>query len=284
MTTIDPQASVNGAELHVELQGPDDAPALVILHGGPGVGDSRDQVRDFGALADEHRLLFYDARGSGRSSDTPPYTHEQWVDDLDALTRRLGIERFALAGHSYGGIVAQEYALRHQERLTRLVLIDTAASTIDNEVTIRRALDAGIPGIEEHWLRPLFEGRVASDEEMHGMWERLLPLYFEGDFDPALPKAIADQTYFHHATHNQAFSVNNPGFDVRDRLGEIAVPTLVMCGGQDWITPVERAREIVAGIPGSRLEVFEQSGHMPMTEEPEAFLRVLRAFLAEGRA
>ena len=86
-STVD-DLTINGARLWHEQHGPAGAPALAILHGGPGVGDCRDQVRDYGALADEFRLLFYDARGSGRSADVPPYTHEQWVADLDELTRQ----------------------------------------------------------------------------------------------------------------------------------------------------------------------------------------------------
>ncbi len=273
---------VDGARLHVETHGPEDAPALIILHGGPGVGDCRDQVRDYGPLADEFRLVFYDARGSGRSEDKPPYTHEQWVADADELATQLGIETFALLGHSYGGIVAQEYALRHPERLRRLILVDTTPSTVENEETIARALAAGLPGIEEGWLRKLFEGRVDSDAEMREMWELLLPLYFEGPFDPDLPRQMADQTFFHHATHNYAFSVNNPAFDVRDRIGEISVPTLVIVGGNDWITPRRLSEDIVSRIPDSRLEVFEHSGHMPMIEESEKFLTVLRGFLREA--
>lgn len=275
-------ATVNGARLYYELLGDEGNPALVLLHGGPGVGDCRDQVRDYGALQDEYRLLFYDARGSGRSDDKPPYTHDQWVADVDELTRQVGIDRFALLGHSYGGIVAQEYALRSQDRLTHLVLVDTAPSTVENEESIRRALSAGLPGIEEGWLRKLFEGRVDSNEEMHEMWELLLPLYFEGPFDPSLPKEMADQTYFHYETHNFAFSVNNPSYDIRPRLGEIKIPTLVVCGSKDWITPLSTSKEIAAGIPNSVLEVFEQSGHFPMVEEPERFLSVLRTFLAAG--
>lgn len=275
-------ATVNGARLYYELLGDEGNPALVLLHGGPGVGDCRDQVRDYGALQDEYRLLCYDARGSGRSDDKPPYTHDQWVADVDELTRQVGIDRFALLGHSYGGIVAQEYALRSQDRLTHLVLVDTAPSTVENEESIRRALSAGLPGIEEGWLRKLFEGRVDSNEEMHEMWELLLPLYFEGPFDPSLPKEMADQTYFHYETHNFAFSVNNPSYDIRPRLGEIKIPTLVVCGSKDWITPLSTSKEIAAGIPNSVLEVFEQSGHFPMVEEPERFLSVLRTFLAAG--
>ena len=273
-------AEVNGARLHYELYGDERAAPLVILHGGPGVGDCRDHVRDLGGLQDEYRLLFYDARGSGRSEERPPYTHVQWVADVDELTRQVGFDRFALLGHSYGGIVALEYGLRHQDRLSHLILVDTAPSTVENEESIRRALASGLPGIEESWLRKLFEGRTESNDEVRQMWELLLPLYFEGPFDPSLPKEIADQTYVHHETHNYAFSVNNPNYDVRPRLGEILVPTLVICGGNDWITPLSTSNQIAAGIPNSVLEVFEKSGHFPMVEEPEKFISVLRSFLA----
>lgn len=114
------------------------------------------------------------------------------------------------------------------------------------------------------------------------MWEFLLPLYFEGPFDPSLPKEMAAQTYFHYETHNYAFSVNNPNYDVRPRLGEIRVPTLIVCGGNDWITPLSTSEQIAAAIQNSVVEVFEQSGHFPMVEEPEKFISVLRCFLAEG--
>jgi proline-specific peptidase len=276
------EVTVNGARLYCETHGPEDAPVLVILHGGPGVGDCRDQVRDYRALADEFRLVFYDARGSGRSEEKPPYTHEQWVADVDELTRQLGIETFALLGHSYGGIVAQEYVVWNPARVRQLILVDTSASTVENELSIQRALEADLPGIEEGWLRKLFEGRLDSNHEMREMWEALLPLYFDGPIDPTLPKRMADDTYFHYATHNFAFSVNNPAYDVRDRLPAVEVPTLVICGGNDWITPLAKSEEIVSLVPHSRLEVFANSGHMPMIEESEKFIGVLRGFLREA--
>jgi proline iminopeptidase len=279
MTAIVNDAVVNGARLHFETHGDPSAPGVVVLHGGPGVGDSREHPRDYGALGDEFRLLFYDARGCGRSEDRPPYTHEQWVADLDELTRYVGMERFSLIGHSYGGMVAQEYAIGHQNRLDRLVLVDTAPTSVDHDEPIRRALDTGLPGMEEGWLRKLFEGRLDSDAEFRDVWERLLPLYFEGAFDPTLPRQLADGALLHFETHNFAFSVNNPRFDVRSRLGDLRVPTLVVCGDNDWITPLALSEDIARRIPGSRLEVFEHSGHRPMIDHPAKFISVLRGFL-----
>jgi proline iminopeptidase len=272
----------------VELSGPEDAPALVGLHGGPGIGDCRDMARELAPLADAHRLLVYDARGSGRSADVEPYTHAQWAADLDALTRSVGIETFALLGHSYGGIMAQEFALAYPQRLDRLILVDTSPRTVDDDASIANALAADLPGIEEGWLRELFEGRVPSDEQFRAWWELMLPLYFEDGLSPEAAHELAGQVWFHHATHNHAFAVNNPNFDVRERLQEIAVTTLVVCGANDWITPRALSEDIAARIPGARLEIFEHSGHMPMLEETERFLALVRSFLAappqSGRA
>jgi proline iminopeptidase len=224
----------------------------------------------------------YDARGCGRSADISPYTHEQWTADLDALTAQLDIAQFALLGHSYGGIVAQEFALAYPQRLSHLLLSDTSPNTVDDDASIGNALSAGLPGIEEGWLRELFEGRVPSDEQFRAWWELMLPLYFEGGLTPEAAHEQAAEVYFHHATHNFAFSVNNPSYDVRERLSEIRVPTLVICGANDWITPLERSRDIAARIPGAQLEVFTNSGHMPLLEETPKFLGLVRGFLAQA--
>jgi proline iminopeptidase len=278
------ELTINGARLYYEWSGPDGAPVLVGLHGGPGIGDCRDMAAQLGPLTDEFRLLVYDARGSGRSADVPPYTHPQWTADLDALTTELGVSTFTLLGHSYGGIVAQEFALAYPQRLDRLILVDTSPNTVDDDASIANALDAGLPGIEKGWLRELFEGRVPSDDQFRVWWELMLPLYYEDGLSPEAAKQIASHVYFHHATHNYAFSENNPNYDVRARLKEINVPTLVICGANDWITPLVRSEYIASEIPGASLEVFEASGHMPMLEETPKFLASVREFASDPAA
>jgi proline-specific peptidase len=273
------EITVNDVELHYELSGPAESGVLVALHGGPGIGDGRELAAGLAPLTDALRLLVFDARGSGRSGEIPPYTHAQWTADIDALTTALGIGTFALYGHSYGGIVAQEFALAYPQRLERLVLCDTSPYTVDDDQSIANALKPGLPGIEEGWLRQLFAGQVESDEQFRQWWELMLPLYFEDGLTPEQARERAAGVFFHHATHNAAFSINNPAFDVRDRLGQISCPTLVLCGAQDWITPLERSELIASQIPKATLEVFAHSGHHPMLEETERFLEVMRAFL-----
>lgn len=112
----------------------------------------------------------------------------------------------------------------------------------------------------------------------------MLPLYYENGPSPEAAKEIAGRVYFHYATHNYAFSHNNPSYDVRGRLKEIEVPTLVICGANDWITPLERSLYIASQIPGARLEVFHASGHMPLLEETPKFLALVREFASAPAA
>jgi proline iminopeptidase len=89
---------------------------------------------------------------------------------------------------------------------------------------------------------------------------------------------------FRAETHNAAFSTAVPAYDLRDRLHEIRVPTLIVVGRHDWITPVEASEEMAAGIPGAELVIFEHSGHSPQLEESERFLAVVRDFLTRHGA
>src|SRR5262249_10557683 len=140
-------AEVNGTRLYYETMGL--GPPLLCLHGGPGMGDCRGYVRWLAPLADEFTLITYDHRGCGRSDEAPeePYTHAQFAADADALRDRLGYERIALLGTSYGGFIAQEYALRYPDRLNHLILVDTAPSDYHHEAAKRNALASELPGI-----------------------------------------------------------------------------------------------------------------------------------------
>ena len=169
--------------------------------------------------------------------------------------------------------------MRHQERLTHLVLVDTTLDRRERGVD-RRALAAGLPGIEEGWLRKLFEGRTDSDEEMRQMWELCSRSTSRARSIPRCRRRWPARTYFHYETHNYAFSVNNPSYDVRPRLGDIRVPTLVICGRNDWITPLSKSEEIAARIPGSRLEVFDRAATCRWSKN-EKFISLLRSFLAK---
>lgn len=270
--------TVNGARLKLQILGPEDAPAIIVHHGAPGLGSRSEPVRSFGPFADRYRIVTFDARGSGESADVPPYTHAQWVADIDAIREHLGLEQIVMAGGSYGGFLAMEYTLAHPERVQALILRDTAANTDYDHLAVERARSTDRVTIDEWTISRIGTGHFADNTEFERYWRGILPLY-DHAYDPAATERKAQATSYHYATHNAAFGVNMREYDLTGRLGEIACPTLVVVGRHDWRTPVQASQTIADGIPGAELVVFEESGHSPQLEEPEKFQSVVRDFL-----
>ncbi len=269
---------INGARLVVEVLGPDDAPAMIVHHGAPGLGSRAEPVRSFGPFSDTFRIVTFDARGSGESSDTPPFTHAQWVADIEALRERFDLGQVVMAGGSYGGFLAMEYTLAHPENVSALVLRDTAANTDYDYLAVERARTTDRVVIDEWVIERIGTGNFTSNEEFERYWRGILPLY-DHNYDPDATERKAQRTQYHYATHNAAFGENMPNYDLVPRLPEITVPTLVTVGRHDWRTPVAASQVIADGIPGAELVVFEHSGHSPQLEEPELFQATIRDFL-----
>lgn len=286
------RAAINGAELYYEVLGDDDAPAIVVFHGGPGLSDHRKGKEAYRSLTDEYRLVVYDHRGSGESSPTPPFTHAQLADDAEALREHLGIEEWVVIGGSYGGFIAQEYASRHPEHLRGVVLRDTAAVSAHRDrareiaaerIPEVRAADLDVPEVTEASFEKMMEGRLDSDEEFKETYHSVTPLYAPSleDFDAEATRETIDSLTFRHETHNAMFSREHPRMDYTTVLPEIEVPFLVTVGRHDWITPVEFSEQIADLLPDARLRVFEESGHSPNLDEPAAYEAAVREFLEE---
>ncbi|MEU6077209.1 alpha/beta hydrolase [Micromonospora sp. NPDC047074] len=272
---------INGAELVVEAFGPTDAPAMIVHHGAPGLGSRNEPKRSFGPFSDRMRVIVFDARGSGESSDDEPFTHEQWVADVDAIREHFGYEKIVMAGGSYGGFISLEYAVAHPDRVSALVLRDTAADTAYDYLAVERARNTDRSVIPEWVIDRIGTGRFESNEQLREYWRAILPLY-DHQHDPAKDEAKLAATRFHYRTHNAAFGQNMPRYDLKPKLPSITCPTLITVGRHDWRTPVQASQVIADLIPDSELVVFEESGHSPQLEEPEKFQRVVREFL--GRA
>lgn len=269
---------VNGARLVVEDLGPLDAPAIIVHHGAPGLGSRAEPLRSFGPFADEFRVVTFDARGSGESSDDGPFSHEQWVADIEELRVRLDLGDVVMAGGSYGGFLAMEYALAHPEHVRALVLRDTAADTANDHTAVERARAFETVRIDPWAIERIGTGGFADNAEFERYWRAILPLY-DHHYDPEAVERKAASTRYHYATHNHAFGVNMPAYDLKPRLHEIACPVLVTVGRHDWRTPVPSSQVIADGVADGTLVVFEHSGHSPQLEEPERFQAVVREFL-----
>jgi proline iminopeptidase len=279
-TTDAQRVRINGNELAVEVLGPEDAPVILTHHGAPGLGSRAEPRASFGRLADEYRVVVFDARGSGESEGSGTFSHEQWAADLDALREWVGAETVAMAGGSYGGFMAMEYAIRYPERVSALVLRDTSPDNGNAHLARENALRSDRVTVDMDKFDRIDRGEVRDDDDLRDCWREILPLY-DFVYDPAAVERKVEATPYRYEAHNYAFSVNLPGYDLKPLLPRITAPTLVTVGRTDWITPVECSETIARLIPRAKLVVFEKSGHSPQIEEAPAWTETVREFLRE---
>lgn len=279
-TTTAQRVRINGNELAVEVLGPSDAPVVLTHHGAPGLGSRAEPRASFGRLADEYRVIVFDARGSGESEGSGVFSHEQWAADLDALREWAGVETVAMAGGSYGGFMAMEYAVRYPDRVSALVLRDTSPDNGNAALSRQNALSSDRVTIDMEKFDRIDNGQVRDNDDLRDCWREILPLY-DYVYDPAAVERKVEATPYRYEAHNYAFSVNLPRYDLKPLLPRVTAPTLITVGRTDWITPVSCSETIASLIPDSRLAVFERSGHSPQIEEAEAWTATVRGFLHE---
>jgi len=201
-----------------------------------------------------------------------------WADEADALRASLGHERIFLLGHSFGGFIAQEYALRHGDHLEGLILCDTAPVLDYQDVIMANAQSRGTPEQVQAVIAGL-SAPVADDASFQQLLTTILPLYFN-TYDPEVGKQMDDAIQYSAQGFNQGMGVCLPTFNVLSRLGEITVPTPIMAGRHDWITPpAQGAERLHAGLPNAKLVIFEESGHFPFIEEHDKFVHAVRDWL-----
>jgi proline iminopeptidase len=279
-TTSAQRVMINGNELAVEVLGPEGAPVILTHHGAPGLGSRAEPRNSFGRLADEYRVVVFDARGSGESEGSGELSHEQWAADLDGLREWIGAEKVVMAGGSYGGFMSMEYATRYPDRVAAIVLRDTAPDNSHSELARKNALDTDRVVIDMEKFDRIDEGRVRDNEDLKDCWREILPLY-DFEYDPAAVEKKVEATPYRYEAHNYAFSKNLKNYDLKPVLPSVTAPTLITVGRTDWITPVSCSETIAELIPDSRLVIFERSGHSPQIEEAEEWTKTVRSFLHE---
>jgi proline iminopeptidase len=199
----------------------------------------------------------------------------------------MGFERMLLVGHSYGSFLALEYAARHPERLIGLVLCGSAPVLDYFETAVANARARATDEQFAALMNAMGASPPRTDAEMEEGTERVLPIYLH---DPKSPLASSLMRGVRHSRDAfvHAFTHCLPHYDVRSALHYITVPTLILSGVDDWITPPEHGgARLHAAISGSEHVVFPASGHFPFAEEPKAFQTAFRQWLfrlaAEGR-
>ncbi|TSB47716.1 alpha/beta fold hydrolase [Alkalicoccobacillus porphyridii] len=269
---------VNNNRLYYEEHGNRKGETIFFIHGAPGLGDCRGDIKAFSKLGDTHRLIFLDMRGSGRSEDKRPFTHEQWTADIEAVRLELIGKPIIILGGSYGGFLSLEYAIRYPNSVSKVVLRDTAATHEFDQDSVQQALDANLDDVTEDEIIRLFEGEVHSNEELKRVFTAIQPLYTV-EFDKEAVQKKMDSIYYRYETHNDAFKYNKPSYHIVSQLENIKVPMLVTVGRHDWITPVVCSEQITEHVPNAILHIFENSGHSPHHEENEEYLKLVKTFL-----
>jgi pimeloyl-ACP methyl ester carboxylesterase len=220
------------------------------------------------ALVDRARCIALDLRGFGESSKHGPFTMDQYADDVAMLLRMLGIERTVVAGLSMGGYIAFALWRRHRELVRALVLADTRAGADGEDARAKRQS-----------LIDLARSRgseAVADGQIVGMI---------GKSTREKRPALIDNVYRMLASApvegiSGALEAMMGRIDSTPTLATIDVPTLVVVGAEDVLTPVSEAEILHNAIRGSRLEVIEQAGHVSNLERPASFNHVLSEFLA----
>jgi 3-oxoadipate enol-lactonase len=261
----------NGQELYYEVHG--EGPALVLVMG-IGYDSSLWTLAQVPALSTLFRVVIVDNRDAGRSAKAShPYSIADMADDLAGLLDALGIQRTHLLGLSMGGMIALEFALRHADRLDRLVLAGTGAAPA------RSAID---PIQIWSWVKANdTTGKVFGGQQFTSLFSTAFLRNPEAVQDTTALLASNPYPMSPEAYGRQAEAYLQ--FDVLGRLGAITAPTLVVVGEQDLVTPPWIAREVAEAIPGARFEVIRGDGssHVVPIERPDDFNRLVSDFLAE---
>ncbi len=280
VSETDLYVDVEGPQLQVAASGLVEHPTIVVLHGGPGFdqGYLRPGLAPLGAHA---QLVFVDLRGQGRSSRPPVQTCtlEQMADDIAQLCDRLGIIAPIVFGHSAGGFVALHLALRHPGSVGALILCDTAptlAPLPDKNPPPSLAERASPEAVQV--AQRLFGGDF-SPETLEAFGRCVAP-YYAGPRHTDVPGRLLRLSTFAPDVAGYFFGVLAADFDVRPRLAEIGVPTLVIVGRDDWVCPPAASRALASQMPGADLVEIAGAGHFGFSEEPEAFQNAVLAFLS----
>lgn len=269
------QLPIHGIHLEVAQWG--QGPAVMALHGAPGLLDHTYLRRALEPLGLPGRWILWDHRGSGQSEEGPleALNHRRLVDDWAALREALGLGPVILLGHSYGGFFALEATLRYPDQVAALILCNSAPSHRffgGFLESVRRLVSP------ESW-------RQLTDPILQGPQPHLSPqlakvfgaLLFARENVPRA-EALLSGTVPHPAVSRRLAQETLATYDLEALLGQVPCPTLVVAGRHDRITAPHWSEAMARAIPKAELVLFQGSGHLPMVEEPQGFVRAVEGF------
>ncbi|MCX6030977.1 MAG: alpha/beta hydrolase [Chloroflexi bacterium] len=255
---------------------------LVLMHGGPGLDYTT--MLPLQPLADQFTLIFYDHRCNGRSegAEVSSMTFENLTADADALRQALGFDKWAVLGHSFGGNLALEYALRYPQSLSHLVLMDTGGDqwwVQQNapEILAKRGYSASAVQA----ARRFYNGQLTPGEFLPTSMKFMSAYFYRINLLGIAHEMISGpRTKYQPEALIFGYSQLLNGWTVMDRLSEIQAPTLVMAGRYDFLFPPEHQAILADRLPNAELVLIERAGHNPHMERPAEVIRAVRDFMA----
>jgi proline iminopeptidase len=254
-------------------------PVLFLLHGGPG-GDHLRFKQHSLELQTVAQLVFIDHRGCGRSKITrqAEYTLENNIEDIEALRQHLGLDKICILGTSFGGMVAQGYAIRYPEHLQKLILVATAPSyRFMDSAKDRVQQDGSADQIE--MCENLWNGTFKNHDHIIEFFTCMDSLYSNKARLEKKQEYSRSKTIWSHEALNEGFGGFLRTFDFIPDLRKIRCPTLVLAGKDDWICNPAESKTIADNIPNARLEIFEKSSHAIAVDEHDRYINTIQDFL-----
>jgi proline iminopeptidase len=281
------RAAIRGTEIFFDIEGaglvPDGArmiekPVLFAVHGGPG-GEHSGYKPALTPLASKVQIVYFDHRGQGRSARgaKETYTLENNVEDMEALRQYLGLRQIVVLGTSYGGMVGMAYAARYPKNVSHLILVATSP---DNRFLESARESVKVRGTKEQMkaVEKLLDASFSDEGELRDYFRVMGPLY-SLKHNPAVAEERLARQIFSVDAINAAFGGFFNQIDLKDELGKITAPVLILAGKHDWICPPELSQVIKERIPKADFRIFENSSHALAADEHEAYLDAIRGFL-----
>jgi proline iminopeptidase len=288
--------TVNGAKLYTVTVG--EGEPLFLIAGGP--GGAHLGLRSFDSLATDMKLIYYDGFGRGKSDTAKfvtEYTLERDIEDLEGLRKAMKLDKISMLGHSYGGLVAQGYAIKYPNQVSHLILANTFHSFEmwqANDDNSNHEIKTNYPEVWEELMRIRDAGGISSDIDHQEVYGRVPygflyaynPARFEpkaptGPKKPPYPNRFNSKLYYQMVGKDGDFYVGNDigNFDFRKQLKDLKMPILVIGGRFDRVATPEMMIKYKKFCPQAEYIMFERSGHNPQVEEPEKEFAAIRAFM-----
>ena len=283
---------INGAKLYTVSCGSGDP--IFFIAGGP--GGTHLGLRSFDSLATQFTCVYYDGFGRGKSDTAKvvtEYTLERDIDDLEALRKAMGYDKINVLGHSYGGLVAQGFALKYPNSCKHLIIANSFHSYEmwqANDDNSNHEIKTNYPEVWEELMKVREEGAISSDAIHQDIYGRV-PYGFLYAYNPArfegrakrkpYPNPFNSKLYYQMVGKDGDFLVGNDigNFDFRKQLKDLKMPALVIGGRYDRVATPEMMIKYKKYCPQCQYVMFEKSGHNPQVEEPEKEFPIIIDFL-----